>query len=89
MKKVFTLISDFFSFYGICFFIVFVIIAIVTFTCIAVFNPCAILHLDVVVGQNFCENCGIQLRPYCSSCDSYCHFNAVYCDVCGSLLEFN
>lgn len=90
MKKFFSIISDLYDFGGIWFFVlIFVMIALVIFTCIAIFNPCALSHLDAAAGQNFCELCGLQLRPFCSSCDSFCHYNAVFCDICGSLLESN
>lgn len=58
-----------------------IVVLILTFC-----NPCIFGHLDAYAGQNYCDLCSEQLRPYCISCDDFVHPGATFCDECGSLL---
>lgn len=73
--------SLFWSFF--CFLIGLLLVALVI---IGLVNPCLLGHVDAYLGQEYCDVCGVQLRPFCPLCLTSCHPSSTFCSTCGSVL---
>lgn len=61
----------------------------VTLMIIGFVNPCLLGHADAYLGQEYCDTCGEQLRPFCPLCLTSCHPSSTFCSTCGSVLSWD
>ena len=76
---------------GFIFWSAFLVLAfwlIVALLIMGIFFPCTLSHADALFGQEFCDLCGVRLRPFCPLCSSSYHPSASFCPDCGSALTW-